>query len=821
MGLGEYLRKGCRELSRSLGSFLEGEGRVRDYIPCGVFLDDQRMLLTQDGAFQSLLQLSGPDEEYLPSEQRAQRREAIAQRLKALASSSYSVVLHTHYRFYEGKDDHQCSVIPSPDTPLPSLFIHEEEKQRLRDRNIKTSLTQTISLKPGALSRLTKVQLRKAIEDAAREMSAYEETLGGAFSRVHLMDRDETLQELATYLCGRIEPAYVKPILLTQSLRLPKLETEATHLKIGDSYIGVASITGVDAHSEKFLALLRDLHLEIELVVRLRILRKEEQVKFINGIFQKKAVNGLKVADLWDAITGQAAPEDVIMSETNESLYGQQMTALNGIREGEVAFAISKVFVVVRASSPNDLSGRMQRVLSALADGGTSRRSESLFLLPQYLSGIPGNRQFGCREMLLSTDDLKHLVAVSTPWPGAANDSHYPFPFFKAKGRGGEVFGFSVKPHDQGSSPHMLVLGGSGAGKSFHLLRCVAGFLLNRGTRVRILDNGFSARGFTHLCSGRHFDPAKGTISIDPIPSLTNENKDYVLSILLQVFEDARSLDDSIRIGADLQRTLDGALSSLVYPTAIRSLQSVAQQLPAAYRTVLESFIRRHERYLGSEHMDTRGSRVATVELSKFISSEASSYALSIWKMIIFQMIHPLDGTPTLLVIDEGAQLLAHPAFGRQIESFFATLRKYNVICILATQTPYQLFSNPFGKDIAAHVGNLMLLKNGQAVSTLSDGYSMLGLNEIERTWISGNTPPLRAPNLPSSYPVYIVRAEGRRLVDLTPGPLTCRLLSTDIFGARAITEPPQDVDALLRSIVEEVGGADSSLVPYFNREAA
>lgn len=114
-----------------------------------------------------------------------------------------------------------------------------------------------------------------------------------------------------------------------------------------------------------------------------------------------------------------------------------------------------------------------------------------------------------------------------------------------------------------------------------------------------------------------------------------------------------------------------------------------------------------------------------------------------------------------------------------------------------------------------------MLLKNGQAVSTLSDGYSMLGLNEIERTWISGNTPPLRAPNLPSSYPVYIVRAEGRRLVDLTPGPLTCRLLSTDIFGARAITEPPQDVDALLRSIVEEVGGADSSLVPYFNREAA
>ncbi|MCC3264411.1 TraM recognition domain-containing protein, partial [Paenibacillus polymyxa] len=71
-----------------------------------------------------------------------------------------------------------------------------------------------------------------------------------------------------------------------------------------------------------------------------------------------------------------------------------------------------------------------------------------------------------------------------------------------------------------------------------------------------------------------------------------------------------------------------------------------------------------------------------------------------------------LDGSPTLIVIDEGWLALGSPAFAKQLSEWLVTLRKKNASVIFATQSLAQIKGSTIAPAIVESCPTRIFLPN-------------------------------------------------------------------------------------------------------------
>jgi type IV secretion system protein TrbE len=216
-----------------------------------------------------------------------------------------------------------------------------------------------------------------------------------------------------------------------------------------------------------------------------------------------------------------------------------------------------------------------------------------------------------------------------------------------------------------------------------------------------------------------------------------------------------------------------------VDPAAKEHLWSALTSLstaPVAERTLtgLAVLLQRHElkqalgpyciggpfgRLLDAEAEHLGNSPVQAFETEGLTGSAAAPAVLS----YLFHRIEGrLDGSPTLIIIDEGWLVLDSPAFAAQLREWLKTLRKKNASVVFATQSLADIETSPIAPAIIESCPTRIFLPNERAVEPqILAIYRRFGLNDRQIEILSRATP---------KRDYYCQSRRGNRLFELGLG---------------------------------------------------
>ena len=123
-----------------------------------------------------------------------------------------------------------------------------------------------------------------------------------------------------------------------------------------------------------------------------------------------------------------------------------------------------------------------------------------------------------------------------------------------------------------------------------------------------------------------------------------------------------------------------------------------------------------------------------------------------------------LDGSPSLIVLDEAWLMLGHPVFRAKIREWLKVLRKANCAVVLATQSISDAERSGIIDVLKESCPTKICLPNGAAREAgTREFYERIGFNE-RQIEIVANAIPKRE--------YYVATPEGRRLFDMSLGPV-------------------------------------------------
>src|SRR2546426_1985855 len=146
--------------------------------------------------------------------------------------------------------------------------------------------------------------------------------------------------------------------------------------------------------------------------------------------------------------------------------------------------------------------------------------------------------------------------------------------------------------------------------------------------------------------------------------------------------------------------------------------------------------------------------------------------ALPVLLYLFRRLEQRLDGSPTLIEIDEAWMALMHSLFGARVNQWLLQLRKQNAAVVLATQSPAQLAQLAHRHTIIDSCVTKIYLPNPDAGTPAhAPLYRDLGLNAREIGIISQATPKRH---------YYLTSPRGSRLFELGLGPVALSFLTAD-----------------------------------------
>jgi type IV secretion system protein VirB4 len=121
-----------------------------------------------------------------------------------------------------------------------------------------------------------------------------------------------------------------------------------------------------------------------------------------------------------------------------------------------------------------------------------------------------------------------------------------------------------------------------------------------------------------------------------------------------------------------------------------------------------------------------------------------------------------LDGSPTLVLLDEAWVYLKHGLFRERMRDWLKTLRRMNGVVVMATQQLSDICNSEIADVILENCPTKILLPNAEAQTPNSKSfYDRVGLNDTELNLIQTSVPKQH---------YYVLSPMGRRLISLGIG---------------------------------------------------
>ncbi len=561
--------------------------------------------------------------------------------------------------------------------------------------------------------------------------------------------------------------------------------------RVGDHYVGVVSIEGVQSYTTPaMLAALDSRPLRYRWSTRFVYMDRIDAVESLSA-FRRK----------WKQ--KEVGIKDQLMQNPNPRV---NLDAARMVADADEAFAevssgdvnqglYTSVFVIYSESLDElaDATNYFGRFLSEMGFGG---RVETMNATSAFLGSIPGNAFTNVDRMQISTANLADLLPVATAWPGeefAPCDKYPPYspPLIQAETPNSTPFRLNLHVSDVG---HTFMGGVTGSGKSTILCLIMMQFLRYQNAQVFAFDIGLSMFASVMGVGGRHFelgtDPSESANSAQMMPLSDIDSQSGLLWTLDWV--EQLIILQGVEMTPGRRRAIHEALL-LLRESPSRTITEFKTNLQdEGLREALEFYV------VGGPAGHILDGDVETTEFTNFNVFELGELMELGEKVVLptlFYLFHrieqSLDGRPTLIPLDECWFMFDHPVFKERLREWLKTLRKKNAAVIMATQSISDALRSGIIDTIMDSTATKILLPH----SKISDDQhrpfyaDIMGLNEREIDMLARAVPKRQ---------YYYTSESGKRLFELNLRPKTLafvgRSSAEDVATLKAmIADHPDD----------------------------
>ncbi|MVZ98143.1 conjugal transfer protein TrbE [Sphingorhabdus sp. IMCC26285] len=595
----------------------------------------------------------------------------------------------------------------------------------------------------------------------------------GFFPEVAWLNDAETLTYLHSCISTRVQhvrvpetPMHIDAVLADEPL------TGGLEPRLGAAHLRTLTIVGFP--SSTFPGLLDELNrlaFAYRWSTRAIMLDKTDATKLLGKIRRQWFAKRKSVAAILKEVmtneasvlvdndaSNKAADADAALQELGADHVGQAyVTTTVTVWDEDAALAAEKLRLVEKVIQGRDFT--------CIAEGMNA--------VEAWLGSLPGHVYANVRTPPISTLNLAHMIPLSAMWAGPEQDEHLgAAPLFYARTEGSTPFRFSLHVGDVG---HNLVVGPTGAGKSVLLALMALQFRRYAGAQVFAFDFGGSIRAAALACGGDWQDlgnslseDSTGAVLLQPLaridePAERNWAAEWLQAILGS---------EGVLVDPATKEHLWSALTSLATaPIAERTLTGLAVLLQSqALKQALASYCigGPFGRLLDAESEHLGEGTFQAFETEGLTGSAAAPAVLS----YLFHRIEGrLDGSPTMIIIDEGWLVLDSPAFAAQLREWLKTLRKKNASVVFATQSLADIEASAIAPAIIESCPTRIFLPNERAAEPqILNIYRRFGLNDRQIEIIARATP---------KRDYYCQSARGNRLFELGLGDVALAYTAT------------------------------------------
>ena len=608
------------------------------------------------------------------------------------------------------------------------------------------------------------VDPRELLEGFADRTDRLLRLFEGFFPEVQWLDDGETLSYLHSCISTRLHDVRVPetPMHLDALLADEPL-TGGLEPRLGAAHLRTLTVIGFP--SATFPGLLDELNalgFAYRWSTRAIMLDKSDATKLLSKIRRQWFAKRKSVAAiLKEVMTNEAS---VLVDSDAANKAEDADAALQELGADHVGLALVTATVTVWDEEPALAAEKLRLVEKVIQGRDFTCVTEGMNAIEAWLGSLPGHVYGNVRQPPISTLNLAHMMPLSAVWAGPEHDAHFNAPpLFYAKTEGSTPFRFSLHVGDVG---HSLVVGPTGAGKSVLLAMMALQFRRYAESQIFAFDFGGSIRAAALACGGDWQDLGSSLsedsdepVLLQPLarihePAQRNWASEWLQAILAA---------EGVALDPETKDHLWSALSSLASaPVAERTLTGLAVLLQSqALKQALAPYC------VGGPFgrlLDAESERLGEASFQAFETEglTGSAAAPAVLSYLFHSIEGRLDGSPTLIIIDEGWLVLDSPAFAAQLREWLKTLRKKNASVVFATQSLADIETSAIAPAIIESCPTRIFLPNDRAVEPQILGiYRRFGLNDRQIEILSRAT---------AKRDYYCQSSRGNRLFELGLG---------------------------------------------------
>jgi type IV secretion system protein VirB4 len=395
------------------------------------------------------------------------------------------------------------------------------------------------------------------------------------------------------------------------------------------------------------------------------------------------------------------------------SLRGELTEAKDNVAAGRAAFGEHHMTIAVRANSPEEVDEGIAEVQAALGDLGILSVREDIAIEPAFWAQFPGNFRYIARRGLVSTSNFAGLASCHNFSLGKANGNHWGEAVTLLETTAAGPYFFNFHRADLGN---FTVIGPSGSGKTV-----VLNFLLAQARkfkpRIIFFDKDRGAELFIRAIGGR-YDVLRPGIpaGLNPLqlPD-TPANRQFLIDWIGVL---AGGVD-----GEEQQRIKDAVDANYSEPVAHRRLRFIVELFRGGHRPHGNDLWSRLRSWWGDGERawlfdnecdltdltaDSVGFDMTQILDDPVVRTPAMMY-------LFHRVEERLDGSPAIIVVDEGWKALDDDVFVKRIKDWEKTIRKRNGVVGFATQSAQDALESRIASAIIEQAATQIFMSNPKA----------------------------------------------------------------------------------------------------------
>lgn len=418
--------------------------------------------------------------------------------------------------------------------------------------------------------------------------------------------------------------------------------------------------------------------------------------------------------------------------DDSASLRQGLVEAKDDLAAGRSALGEHQLSVLVRASTLEALDAAAADCAATLADVGAVAVREDLALEPAFWAQFPGNEAYQARKALISTGAFASLASLHGFPIGRASDNHWGPAISVLETTSATPYFFNFHNGDLGN---FTVIGPSGSGKTV-VMNFLAAQAQKLKPRTVLFDKDRGAEIFLRGIGGRYVSLRSGEptgfnpLQLADTPATRAFLRAWIARLACKPGQ-TLTPDEAHLVAAAVDSAFD-------QEPAHRRLRYFRELLGGRRRPEPGDLASRLAPWCGEgEHAWLFDNEADRLDLTERVVGFDMTELLddptlrTPAMMYLFHRVEErLDGTPALILIDEGWKALDDEVFAARIRDWMKTLRKRNAILGFGTQSARDALESRVSAAIIEQAATQIFMPNPRAqAADYCDGF---GLTEHE-----------------------------------------------------------------------------------------